>query len=130
MGGILEEDVAPDVALAPAPPKKKSLFNRPAPTKPVEKVKDDVEFFSRAKELFPQRISEEERKRERKQNKLERKRTPESAERKAFKTPDLKRRRVSEQDGNRSRDSSPNNVIDDDDEEAPWSGRLVFSIYG
>lgn len=115
------------VAAVPAP-KKKSLFNRrPKVTKPVATEEDDVDFFSRARDLFPQTIQDEERKKERRQARLERKRTTESVERKASKTPEVKRRRISElQDGHHSSDSSPLQEVDDDGAEMSFTHKLVM----
>jgi len=118
---------------APAPraadlPQKMSLFNRPKWSKPAEQ-EDEIAFFSRAKELFPRRISEEERKREKKQARAERKRTTESAERKRTtesserKTPDVKRRRISAQEDGPAEDH------DDDDEEISWTRGLVDTVH-
>ena len=84
--------IAPPVAL----PKKKSLFKRKASAVPEKPVEDGVEFFSRAKDLFPIRAAEEEKKRKKKLEKLERKRSTASAERKVHSTPE-KRRRLSSQ---------------------------------
>jgi len=108
-----------------APPKNKSLFNKSTWNKPAE-FEDGVGFFSRAKDLFPIRAAEEERKRQKKLAKLERKRSTASAEGKESSTPEVKRRRVSSQaeDREHSSDSSPDNNHND---EADWtsSRRLV-----
>jgi hypothetical protein len=102
----------------PVLPKKKSLFSNPTWSKPHE-PQDGVDLFSRAKELYPMRVAEEERKREKKlaKQKQERKRSTASAERNGSSTPELKRRRVSSeaQEGDEnSSDNSPSNQLLDD----------------
>jgi hypothetical protein len=98
----------------PAPPRKRSLFKKPTWTEPPrEEVEEGVDLFSRAKNLYPIRVAEEERRRQKKIEKLERKRSTESAERKASKTPEVKRRRISSQADDHS-DSSPNAGHDDE----------------
>jgi hypothetical protein len=106
-----------------APPKMKSLFSNPTWSKPLES-EEGIEFFSRAKELYPMRVAEEERKLRKKlsRQKQERKRSTASAERKASSTPEPKRRRVSSeaQEGeDNSSDNSPGNQLLND----------VFSSY-
>lgn len=102
----------------PAPPKKKSLFGNPAWSKSKE-PDEGVDFFSRAKELYPMRVAEEERKRQKKLAKQvqERKASSSSAERRVSSSPGVKRRRVSAQpqdgEGNSS-PNSPNNALQDD----------------
>jgi hypothetical protein len=102
-----------------APPKKRSLFSKPIVAKPrvEEEGGEAVDFFSRAKDLYPIRVAEEQRKREKK---LERKRSTASAERKASKTPEVKKRRISSQADEQSADSSPNQ---DQTEEPIWTPR-------
>ena len=99
---------------APAPAKKKSLFSNSSWSKPQE-PEDGIEFFSRAKELYPIRVAEEERKRKKKvaKQKQERKRSTASAERKDSSTPELKRRRLSSEavGGENSSDNSPSNQL-------------------
>lgn len=114
-GDILSKETAP-------PPKKKSLFNT-SWRKPVAQ-KEGIDFFSRADELWPSRLAEEERKRQKKAAKLERKRSTASAERKATSPPDSKRRRVS-QNGDHERHSSEGSVNYDDPDEASWTHRQV-----
>lgn len=103
---------------APAPPKKRSLFGNPAWSKPQES-KEGIDFFSRAKELYPMRVAEEERKLQKKlaKQRQERKRSTASAERKASSTPEVKRQRLSseaQEDGYNSSDDSPNKQLRDD----------------
>jgi hypothetical protein len=84
-----------DLADEPAPPvapPKRSLFSKPI-VKRTEEVDEAVDFFSRAKTLYPQRLAEEEKKRQKKIARLERKRSSTSAEHE--KTPvEEKKRRV------------------------------------
>lgn len=89
-----------------APPKKKSLFGNPTWSKPPES-EEGIDFFSRAKELYPLRVAEEERKRQKKlaKQKQQHKRSSGSAERRASSTPELKRRRVSHAEDNSSNNS-------------------------
>lgn len=99
-----------------APPKKKSLFGNAAWSKPQES-EEGIDFFSRAKELYPLRVAEEERKRRKKleKQKQERKTSAASAESKTSITPEVKRRRISSQaeDGT-SASNSPNSPHRDD----------------
>lgn len=106
------------------PPKKKSLFARSTwgkPNKPVEQ-KDGIDFFTRTDELWESSVAEEERKRQKRQIKLERKKSTASAERKDSDTPDSKRRRVTPKTEQEklSSDGSPNH---DDLDEASWTRR-------
>jgi len=111
-------DFGDDRAVEASPPKKRSLFSKAISAKVA--VEDEaVEFFSRAKELYPQRLAEEEKKRQKKLAKLERKRSSASAEMKESTPLERKRRRVSAQDGHSS-DSSPNH---DGNEEPVWTRR-------
>jgi hypothetical protein len=88
--------------VAPTVPKKRSLFNKSAVANVTETEKP-VEFFSRAKELFPQRVEEEES-------------TP----------PGGKKRRVSSQQEAYLSDSSANQ---DESEEPPaWNRRWVNAV--
>ncbi|KAG9244578.1 hypothetical protein BJ878DRAFT_542142 [Calycina marina] len=86
----------------PPPKKKRSLFSRKISNELVvaEEPIDEVDFFSRAKELYPIHLVEEKRKKrergERKLERIERKRSTESAELKTHDSPD-KWRRVSDQ---------------------------------
>lgn len=59
------------------------------------------------------RIAEEERKRQKKLEKKERRRSTVSVERKALSTPESKRRRISDQAEGDSSDSSPNDTRTD-----------------
>lgn len=86
-----------DTEVVPTAPPKRSLFRKKIYHQPVEEVKDGVEFFSRAKELFPIRLAEEEERRQKKAAKLERKRSSMDADRKSSSTPEPKKRRVSSQ---------------------------------
>lgn len=87
------------------PPKKRSFFSKAALEKASEADKA-VEFFSRAKEIYPQRLADEERRRQKKIVKLERKRSSTSVEIKESSPPGGKKRKVSSQkegrDGNLS----------------------------
>ncbi len=81
--------------VAPVPPRKKrSLFTKSASTA-TEPTEDAVDFFSRGKDLFPRLILEDQRKREKKREKLEQKRSTQSAEVLSCSPPGGKRRRVS-----------------------------------
>ncbi|EKD15599.1 uncharacterized protein L3040_009073 [Drepanopeziza brunnea f. sp. 'multigermtubi'] len=83
--------------VAPVKPAKKSLFSKRITVKPApegEGEGDEVEFFSRAKVLYPVRAAEQKRKQQKKQVKLERKRSSTSAET-TLSPSGEKRRRVS-----------------------------------
>ena len=97
----------------PAPPKKRSLFGNPAWSKPQES-EEGIDFFSRAKELYPMRVAEEERKLQKKlvKQRQERKRSTASAERKASSTPEVKRQRLSS-DAQDSDNSPSNQLLND-----------------
>jgi hypothetical protein len=101
------------------PKKRPPLFNKPAWSKPGEQ-EEGIDLFSRAKDLYPQRVAEEERRRQKKLVKLERKRSTASAERKASNTPETKRRRISSQTDDRHKNSSDINI---DQEEVVFSTR-------
>jgi hypothetical protein len=105
---------------APTVPKKRSLFSKSAVAKVAEAEKP-VEFFSRAKELFPQRVEEEEYRRQKKLVNAERKRSSTSAELKESTPPGGKRRRVSLQAEAYSSDSSANQ--DENEEPVPCNRR-------
>ena len=105
---------------AASPPKRKTLFTKSTWTKPAAQ-KEGIEFFSRADELWPTRVAEEERRRQKKAIKLERKRSTASAERKPLSTPDSKRRRVSRNEDERH--SSNGSVNHDEPDEAFWARR-------
>lgn len=87
---------------APAPPspppviKKRSLFAKKITAKNPETT-EAVDFYSRAKAIYPQRRAEEERRQQKKLEKLERKRSSTSVEVKEGSPSGEKRRRVSEQ---------------------------------
>lgn len=76
------------------PPKKRSLFSSKAIGKSAG---PDEGLFFRAKEVHPQILAEEERKRQKKILKLERKRSSTSADVKELTPPEEKRRRVAAQ---------------------------------
>jgi hypothetical protein len=104
---------------------KRSLFSTANWAKPTEH-KEGIDFFSRAQELYPIRVAEEERKRQKKIMKQERQASIISAERKPSMTPESKRRRIShadERDGHSS-DSSHHHEQDD----FPLKRRQVESI--
>jgi len=122
MAENIDDPFAEEAAPAP-PPKKKSLFTKSLwnnPAKPAEQ-KEGIDFFSRAEEMWPERLAEEKRKRQKKLVKLERKRSTVSAERKPSSTPDSKRRRVSKEEPERH--SSEGSVNHDDPVEASWTRR-------
>lgn len=125
MADILEDNCAVEPV---APPKKRSLFSK-AVTERASEADEAVEFFSRAKEIYPQRLAEEERKRQKKLVKLERKRSSTSAEIKDS-TPALggKRRKGSSQRETRDEHSS-DSAGEVDNGERSWNGRLG-STYG
>ncbi|KAG0651124.1 hypothetical protein D0Z07_2607 [Hyphodiscus hymeniophilus] len=100
---------------AAVPSGKKSLFSKSIWAKPAAQ-KEGIEFFSRADELWPSRLAEEERKRQKKATKLERKRSTLSAERRTSSTPDSKRRRVSQNEDDRH--SSEGSLNHEDPDEA------------
>lgn len=80
---------------APAPPKR-SLFKSKAKPPPKKKLEGEaVEFFSRADELFHQRLADEEKRRQKHAAKLERKRSSASAENPEKQATPEKRRRMS-----------------------------------
>ncbi len=94
MGDESKGEKATGVAPAPPPRKKRSLFTKSASSS-TEPAEDAVDFFSRGKDLFPQLILEDQRKREKKREKLEQKRSTQSAEARSCTPPGGKRRRVS-----------------------------------
>ncbi|KAE9381628.1 hypothetical protein N431DRAFT_539233 [Stipitochalara longipes BDJ] len=106
-----------------APPKKRSLFNKSAIERAAEADKA-VEFFSRAKEIYPQRLAEEERRRQKKLVKLERKRSSTSAEIKDPTSPGGKRRKAASQREAREGHSSDSAGELDESEEHSWNRRV------
>jgi hypothetical protein len=126
MADILEDNCAAEPV---APPKKRSLFSK-AVTEKASEADEAVEFFSRAKEIYPQRLAEEERKRQKKLVKLERKRSSTSAEIKESSppAPGGKKRKVSSQREARDGHSS-DSAGEVDNGERSWNGRWV-STYG
>ncbi|VDB90821.1 BgtA-21130 [Blumeria graminis f. sp. tritici] len=81
---------ADSVVSTPAP-KKRSLFSKQALAK-VSVSKDPVDFFSRAKSVYPQLLEEEEKKRQLKLEQVERKRLSGSAELREATPPEKKKR--------------------------------------
>jgi len=112
----------------PPVPKKRSLFSKSAVAKVTEPEKP-VEFFSRAKELFPQRLEEEEYRRQKKLVKAERKRSSTSADLKEPTPPGGKKRRVSSQLEAYLSDSSANQ--DENEEPSAWNRRwaMLFNVH-
>ena len=108
------------------PPKKKSLFAKPAWAKEPQEQKAGIDFFSRADELWPGRFHEDQKKSQKKQIRLE-KRPTTSAERKSSRTPDGKRRRMTPKEGTRGH-SSEGSLNHDDPNESLWKLRQVSSI--
>jgi hypothetical protein len=104
-----------------APPKKRSLFNKATIERATE-AGEAIEFFSRAKEIYPQRLAEEQRRREKKIGKLERKRSSTSAEIKEASPTGGKKRKVSSQRDARERHSSDSGA-ELDHEERSWNRR-------
>ncbi|PMD40038.1 hypothetical protein L207DRAFT_460856 [Hyaloscypha variabilis F] len=105
-----------------APPKKRSLFNKSAIERAAEADKA-IDFFSRAKDIYPQRLAEEERRRQKKIVKLERKRSSASAEIKDPMSPGGKKRKVSIQKEGREGQSSDSAGELDQDDERSWNRR-------
>jgi hypothetical protein len=105
-----------------APPKKRSLFSKAAKERASE-ADEAVEFFSRAKEIYPQRLAEEERRRQKKFVKLERKRSSASVDHKELTPPEEKKRRVSSQIEVRDEHSSDSAGELDEYEERLWTRR-------
>jgi hypothetical protein len=105
-----------------APPKKRSLFNKSAIERAAEADKA-IDFFSRAKDIYPQRLAEEERRRQKKIMKLERKRSSASAEIKDPMSPGGKKRKVSIQKEGREGQSSDSAGELDQDDERSWNRR-------
>ena len=103
-----------------APPKKRSLFSKAA-RENISETDEAVDFFSRAKEIYPQRLAEEERRRQKKLVKLERKRSSTSADHKESTPPGGKKRRLSSQADERDGPSSDSAGELDQDEELSWT---------
>jgi hypothetical protein len=110
-----------------APPKKRSIFNKIALEKASE-ADEAVEFFSRAKEIYPQRLAEEERRRQKKIVKSERKRLSTSAEIKESTPPGGKKRKASSQSEAHDRHSSESTGELDHDEERSWNRRFAEPV--
>jgi hypothetical protein len=123
MAGTLDGNCAAEPV---APPKKRSLFSKAARERASE-ADEAVEFFSRAKEIYPQQLAEEERRRQKKLVKLERKRSSASADHKELTPPGGKKRRVSSQlearDGHSSDSAGERELNQDLDEERSWARR-------
>jgi hypothetical protein len=123
MGDIVETNRENEQIVAP---KKKSLFTKSAISK-ISEGPRGLDMFSRANELFPQRIEEEQRKKEKKFAKLERKRSSASAEAKETTPPENKKRRTSgqmeERDGYSSEEWAHNERV----HRSPHTGRLVIA---
>jgi hypothetical protein len=97
------------------PPKKRSLFTKSMFNHKATQHKEGIDFFSRASELYPLRLAEEERKRQKRLKKLALKRTAIGAETKSS-SPDGKRKRASQnedEDGHFS--DSPLDLTQQDD---------------
>jgi hypothetical protein len=103
------------------PPKKRSFFSKAALEKASEADKA-VEFFSRAKEIYPQRLADEERRRQKKIGKLERKRSSTSVEMEESIPPGRKRSKVSLQREARNGNSS-DTADEPDQEDRLWNRR-------
>jgi len=101
-------------------PKKRSLFNKSAIERASEADKA-IDFFSRAKEFFPEQLADQERRRQKKIVKLERKRSSASAEIKGPTSPGGKKRKVSSRIEARHSSDSAGEL--DQDEEHSWNHR-------
>ncbi len=86
-------------SIAPAP--KRSLFKKSAPVEPAEED-EGIELFSRSKEIFPDIIAENERRRKN----LENSRSNISVGRPDRSPPDGKRRRISQESDDGRAESS------------------------
>lgn len=75
---------------------------------------EGVDLFSRAKELYPIRVAEEERQRQKKLEEVQRKRSTIDAERKPCTSSTGKRRRLSSQTNDYSSNSPPTSVHNDE----------------
>ncbi len=105
-----DEMPAPPVKL---PPVKKSLFSKSIQIDTgVPEAEEAIEFFSRGKDIQSQRRAEKERKLQKRQTKLERKRSSLSADAKELSPPGEKRRRMSSQDNGQSPNSNPGKYDD------------------
>jgi hypothetical protein len=105
-----------------APPKKRSIFSK-AVRETASEADEAVEFFSRAKEIYPQHLAEEERKRQKKLVKLERKRSSTSVDHKESTPPGGKKRRVSSQADARDGHSLDSAGEPAQDEQRSWTQR-------
>jgi hypothetical protein len=113
MGDIIQDEIE-----TVAPPKKKSLFNKEARASISEGAKA-IEFFSRAKEVFAERLEEDKRKQEKKLARRERKRLPKSADIKEGSPVHSKKRRTSGQKEVRERPSTDEESCHEYDRESP-----------
>lgn len=96
---MAESDPCNDASKPIAPPKKRSLFSKKLLSTAAE-PKEAVDFFSRSKEIFAQNLAEEERKRVKRLEKQERRRSSTKSESRELENG--KRRRVSEQSEERA----------------------------
>ncbi|PBP28330.1 hypothetical protein BUE80_DR000764 [Diplocarpon rosae] len=92
-------------------PVKRSLFSKKITVKTAPEAEEPLEFFSRAKDIYHQRAAEQEHRRQKKQVKLERKRSSTSAET-TLSPPGEKRQCVSPHD---TRNSSDENAAKKDE---------------
>lgn len=96
--GDLSADEKPAPPVKPAPVKK-SLFSKSIKIDiGAPEAEEAIEFFSRGKDVQSQRRAEQERRLQKRQTKLERKRSSASADTKELSPPGEKRRRMSSQD--------------------------------
>ncbi|RFU24490.1 hypothetical protein B7463_g11847, partial [Scytalidium lignicola] len=96
-------------------PKKRSLFNKPKRSTPAE-TEATLDLFSRAKELYPVRVAEAERKRQAKLERLERKRSSTGSEKEAPDVRDGKKTRLSQdsEELEHTPDTSAKEITSDD----------------
>ncbi|CZT42770.1 uncharacterized protein RSE6_02718 [Rhynchosporium secalis] len=105
-------DLSNQKAPAPPPPKaKRSLFSKKITAK-VPAESEPVDFYSRARDLYPQRRAEEERRRQKKLEKIERKRSSTSVEVKEGSPSGEKRRKLLGQTNGHSSDGIVQNHDD------------------
>lgn len=91
----MTESLADDAPTGVAsPPKKKSLFSKAVKAK-IAAPANPTAFFSRADELWEERQAEEEKRRQKRLQKLERKRSSTGAEARELTPPAEKKRRLS-----------------------------------
>jgi len=100
-------------SIAPCP--KRSLFSKPTCTQPVEHD-EAISFFSRAKELYPIVLKENDRERQKKAARFERKRSSSSVAREGLDHQEGKKRCISsysEDDSEHSSSTSPKEDLQD-----------------